>query len=334
MKRNDLLMGVAAGLVSAVLFATVIRGSLLGVLLFYLTPLPIAIVSLGWNHRAGLAASAVGVLAVAFVFRPLTGMLFAASFALPSWWLAYLSLLAREAPAGVAVTKPGETARQWYPLGGLAIWSACLAVLLTFGLALALGPEYDAYRAAIEELVQAALKIGFGEGVDELSGIGANALSVETIATLMANYFVPGIAAAASTILSLLILLAAAKLVSLSGRLSRPLPRVTREFVLPPATLIGLATSLVLVPFAGWPRFLAMAVAGAVLGLLAMQGLATAHVLIGRVAIRPLVLGVGYAMILIAEPWTMLTLALLGIADMALALRIHSIARSNPQSLS
>jgi Predicted membrane protein (DUF2232) len=333
MKRSDILMGVGAGLVSAVLFATVIRASLLGVLLFYLTPLPVAIVALGWNHRAGLVASAAGALAVAFVFRPLTGVLFAVSFALPSWWLAYLSLLAREAPANV-VAKGDEPARRWYPLGGLAIWAAGLSVMLTFGLALTLGPEYDAYRAAIEELVQGALKIGLGDSIDELSGIGANTLSVESIASLMANYFIPAIAAAASTLLSLLILLVAAKLVSLSGRLSRPLPRIAREFVLPAATLSGLAVSFVLVPFAGWSRFVGIAVAGAVLMLLAMQGLATAHVLIGRVAIRPLVLGVGYAMILIAEPWTLLSLALLGLADMVLSLRIRSLTRSAPRGLS
>jgi len=331
MKRDDFLMGVGAGLVSAVLFATVIRGSLAGVLLFYLTPLPIAIVSLGWNHRAGLVASAVGAFAVGLVFMPLTGILFAVSFALPLWWLAFLSLLAREVPA-TASAKEAEPIRQWYPLGGLAIWAAGLSILLTFGLALTLGPEYGAYRAAIAELVQAAMRSGLGDGIDELSGLGASGLSLERIANFMANYFVPGVAAAASTLLTLLILLVAAKLVSLSGRLSRPLPRIAREFVLPSATLFALAGSVVLAPFNGWPRFVAIAIAGALVILLAMQGLATAHVLIGRIAIRPLILGIGYAMILIAEPWTVAVLALLGLADMVLSLRIRSLAASAPRS--
>ncbi|MBV9569129.1 MAG: DUF2232 domain-containing protein [Hyphomicrobiales bacterium] len=330
MKRDDILMGVGAGLVSAVLFATVIRASIAGILLFYLTPLPVAIVSLGWNHRAGLVASAVGAIAVGLVFRPLTGLLFAVSFALPTWWLAFLSLLAREVQAGPGI-KEGEARRQWYPLGALAIWAAGLSVLLTFGLALTLGPEYGAYRAAITELVQAAMRSGLGDGIDELPGIGANTLSVESIANFMANYFVPAVAAAASTLLTLLILLVAAKLVSLSGRLSRPLPEIAREFVLPPATLFGLAGSVALSPLAGWPRFVAIAIAGAVVILLAMQGLATAHVLIGRVAIRPLILGVGYAMLLIAEPWTLMSLALLGLVDMVLSLRARSLNRSAPR---
>jgi hypothetical protein len=239
MKRGDILMGVGAGLVSAVLFATVIRGSLAGILLFYLTPLPVAIVALGWNHRSGLVASGVGALAVGLVFAPLIGFLFAVTFALPLWWLAFLSLLARQGPAG-DVTVDARPATQWYPLGGLAVWAGGLAVLLTLGLAVTRGLDYEAYRSSIEELVRSALKTGLSDGIDELPGLGANALSAEGIANFMANYFMPSVVAAALTLLPLVILLVAAKLVSLSGRLPRPLPHVAREFVLPRATLIGL----------------------------------------------------------------------------------------------
>jgi hypothetical protein len=246
---------------------------------------------------------------------------------LPIWWLAYLSLLARESPAQVA-PKPDETARQWYPLGALAIWGAGISVVLTLIVPLKWGFDYDAYRLSVHELAQTLVENGFG---DELSSLALISFSADEIADFAATYFIPGVAAAASTLLSLLILLVAAKLVSLSGRLSRPLPRITREFVLPSMTLFGLAGSAVLVPFAGWPRFVAIAIAAAVLILFAMQGLATAHVLIGRAAIRPLILGVGYAMILIAEPWTLMALALLGVADMVLSLRARSLNRSAPR---
>jgi hypothetical protein len=332
MKRGDILMGVGAGLVSAVLFATVIRGSLAGILLFYLTPLPVAIVALGWNHRSGLVASGVGALAVGLLFAPLIGFLFAVTFALPLWWLAFLSLLARQGSAG-DVTVDARPATQWYPLGGLAVWAGGLAVLLTLGLAVTRGLDYEAYRSSIEELVRSALKNGLSDGIDELPGLGANALSAESIANFMANYFIPSVVAAALTLLPLVILLVAAKLVSLSGRLPRPLPHVAREFVLPRAALIGLAGSVAFVPFPGWPRFAAIAVAASIAILFAMQGLATAHVLVGRAAIRPLILGIGYALILIAEPWMLGGLALLGVIDMALSLRARTLARSAPGSL-
>jgi hypothetical protein len=331
MKRGDILIGVGAGLVSAVLFATVIRGSLAGILLFYLTPLPIAIVSLGWNHRTGLVASVVGALGVGVAFDPLSGLMFALAFALPVWWLAFLALLARENVGRenpVIAASPGtHPGRQWYPLGALAIWAAGLSVLLTLGGALLLGPDYETYRSTIQEVVQGALKNGLGEGIDELPGLAANALSAERVARIVASVIVP-LSAAASTLLTLVILLIAAKLVSLSGRLPRPLPHIARDFVLPRAALIGLAGSVVLVPFPGWPRFLAIAIAATIVILLAMQGLATAHVLVARIPARPLILGVGYAMLVVAEPWMLVGLALLGLVDMGLSLRARSLTPS------
>jgi len=127
---------------------------------------------------------------------------------------------------------------------------------------------------------------------------------------------------------SIVILLIAAKLVSLSGRLPRPLPRIAPEFVLPRAALLGLVGSGALAPFAGWPRFTAIALAAAIALLFAMQGLATAHVLVARIPARPLILGAGYAMIFVVEPWTFLGFAVLGLIDMALSLRARSLARS------
>jgi Predicted membrane protein (DUF2232) len=331
MKRGDILMGVGAGLVSAVLFATVIRGSLAGILLFYLTPLPVAIVSLGWNHRAGLIASGIGAVTLGVLFDAIFGFFFVAAFALPVWWLAFLSLLAREGSAD-AIPNGAKPARQWYSLGDLAIWAAGLSVLVTLGGALIISLDYETSRSAIQEMVQTALKSGLGEGIDELPGLGGRALPVERFARFMASFIVPS-SAALSTLLTLLIMLVAAKLVSLSGRLPRPLPHIAREFVLPPAALGGLIVSVALVPFPGWPRFIAIALAASIVFLFAMQGLATAHVLLARVAARPLILGVGYAMIVVAEPWTLVGLALLGLVDMALSLRTRQLARSSPGNL-
>ena len=59
------VVGIGAGLVAALLFAVVITGSPLSALLYSASPLPIFIAALGWNHRAGLIATAAGALAVA-----------------------------------------------------------------------------------------------------------------------------------------------------------------------------------------------------------------------------------------------------------------------------
>jgi len=323
MKRGDFLIGVGAGLVSAVLFATVIRGSLAGILLFYLTPLPVAIVSLGWNHRAGLLASFVGAIAVGLVFDLQSGLMFALAFSLPIWWLAFLTLLARD---GVASEAPGKGSADihWYPLGSLALWVAGISVVLTLAGALMLGPSYEVYHATVEKLVEGVFNGGLAGEIDGLPGVGANGVPVEDVARFVASVVVP-MSAAASTLLTLVIMLVAAKLVALSGRLPRALPRIAREFELPRVTLLGLFASFAIAPFGGWPRFVALALAATIAMLLAMQGLATVHVLVWRIAARPLILGMGYAMIVVAEPWTVGALAVLGLAELVFSLRARSL---------
>lgn len=330
MKPGDILIGIGAGLVSALLFATVIRGSLLAVLLFYLTPLPIAIVSLGWRHRSGIAATLAGGLAVAVIFDPLFGLAFALTFALPVWWLSFLALLARDNPNGTAAgfTEAGQAvvrSTQWYPVGGLALWAGGLSVILTVAGALMLGPSYDAYRSAVEDMVQGALM----SGLEELASLGANTAQIKQFASLVASVILPTLGAAVSVLLTLLVVLVAAKLVSMSGRLPRPLPAISREFVLPRATLSGLAAGAVLALFAGWPRFIALAIAGTLVILFAMQGLAAVHILVARLPARPIILGVGYALIVVGEPWMVLGLAVLGLAEMAFSLRARALAASS-----
>ena len=54
------LIGLGAGAAAALLFASVVSGSLAAIFLFYLAPLPILIAALGWSHWAGLIAAAFG----------------------------------------------------------------------------------------------------------------------------------------------------------------------------------------------------------------------------------------------------------------------------------
>ena len=103
----NVLVGSLAGLVSALLVATVTAGWPLGVLL-YLAPLPVLIGALGWNHRSGLVAAVVGAFALAVVFRPEAGLAFLVGAAIPAWGLAYLALLGRPNRDG---------SLEWYPLG-------------------------------------------------------------------------------------------------------------------------------------------------------------------------------------------------------------------------
>jgi hypothetical protein len=136
---NMLPVGIGAGLVSALLIAVVVKATALAVLLFLLAPIPILIVTLGWSHRAGLVASAVGGLALALALSPIEGFAFAVGTALPAWWLGYLALLGRPNPDG---------STEWYPLGRLLTWIAATAAMTVLATALVSAGDYETFIAA------------------------------------------------------------------------------------------------------------------------------------------------------------------------------------------
>jgi hypothetical protein len=279
-------------------------------------------VSLGWHQGCGLIAAATGALLVGLAFDVTIGATYAVTCALPIWWLAYLALLARQTPSpqsslGVA---PGK---QWYPLGSLALWACALSVTLTLGSIFALfSVDYEAYRLGIEAAVQA-----FRTTLGPPQPTGTELALLESAGKLAAYLFVPS-AAAPMELVMVAILLLGAKIVAISGRLPRPMPSFARDFVLPRSALLWLVAAAGFAGMYGWPRFVGVAVIASLGLFLALQGLATAHILVARLPARPIILGVGYAMIVVAVPWMLIGLALLGIAEMALSLRARALAAS------
>ena len=65
-----ILIGVGAGVVTALLFASVASGALLSIFLFYLAPLPILIAALGWSHWAALVAAVTAAAGLAAFLSP------------------------------------------------------------------------------------------------------------------------------------------------------------------------------------------------------------------------------------------------------------------------
>src|SRR5262245_26068362 len=92
------LVGLGAGTAAALLFASVVSGSLAAVVLFYLAPLPILIAALGWSHLAGLVAAASATALVTFFAGDF--FMAVAVIAFGAWWLGYLTLLAQPSANG------------------------------------------------------------------------------------------------------------------------------------------------------------------------------------------------------------------------------------------
>ena len=90
-----ILIALAAGSASALMFASIISGALISLVLFYLSPLPLMVAALGW----GPLAATIGGIAAASGLGAMFGLpycvAFALTVALPAWWLGHLALLGR-----------------------------------------------------------------------------------------------------------------------------------------------------------------------------------------------------------------------------------------------
>src|SRR3978361_1344740 len=97
-----LLTGLAAGCASALMFASIISGALISLLLFYLAPLPLMVAALGW----GPLSATIGGIAAALCLGAIFGLPYCISFvltvALPAWWLGHLALLRRPVTTGAS----------------------------------------------------------------------------------------------------------------------------------------------------------------------------------------------------------------------------------------
>src|SRR5262245_30104477 len=210
-----LLVGLGAGAAAALLFASVASGSMAAVILFYLAPLPIIIAALGWSHLSGFVAAASATAALA-AFSGLF-IIAVAVIAFGAWWLAYLALLARP------TTNGGGAALEWYPVGRLVLWAAVIGTLV---IAAAI-PNFGTDEASLHAILRKIYERIVGE---------------PTVVDLLV-IAVPPAAAVFTTLINLLNLWLAARVVKISGRLNRPWPDLA-ALSLPASTLGLLAAAM------------------------------------------------------------------------------------------
>src|SRR5205814_5226893 len=140
------LIAIAAGSASALMFASIISGALISLLLFYLAPLPLMVAALGWGPLGATIGGIVAAIGLGAIFGLPYCIAFAVTVALPAWWLGHLALLSR--PVGHvttdATTEPSaEPQVEWYPVGRILLWIAGFATLTTIAALLTLGTDAD-----------------------------------------------------------------------------------------------------------------------------------------------------------------------------------------------
>jgi hypothetical protein len=310
-------IGAAAGLVSALLFAVITTGNTLALLLYFVAPLPILLAALGWNHRAGIVAALVGSAVIAVVFRPVAGLAFLVSVALPAWWYAYLALLART----------DETGTEWYPLGRLLVWIAGVSAGLTLAGAMTLGGTYEEFVRAFMRAVRIIEQIN-PQAFEGLTG-DARAQSIAELARLLA-VLAPPVSAATGVGMAVLLVWGAAKITAASDRLPRPWPALA-DTEMPRTTMAMLGIAAVLgVVLDGFAGLGARSVAAALTMAYCLQGLAVIHVLTRGMSGRTGMLAGVYIIFVVLPGWPVLLYALVGLADAVFGLRARKRAGGPP----
>ncbi|CCE00862.1 DUF2232 domain-containing protein [Bradyrhizobium sp. STM 3809] len=308
-----ILIALAAGAASAVMFASIVSGLLISLALFYLAPLPLMVAAIAW----GPVYAGIGGIAAAFGLGLFVNVPYCIAFvigvALPAWWLGHLAMLGR------TVATDAAEAIEWYPIGRILLWIAGLATLTTFAALLTLGTDADTItdtlRRALTRLMSAAdspLPKEADRWIDALIRIAPGGAAMFATLTLSLNLWLAG------------------RIAATSGLLRRPWPDL-RATALPPMTLVALLVAIGLAFSSGLIALAAVIAAAALLMAYALTGFAVLHTLTLALRSRALWLGSIYVVIALFI-WPVLAITALGLADAAFDLR-HRFGPRRPPPL-
>src|SRR6202166_2614969 len=234
-----LLVAIAAGCASALMFASIVSGALISLLLFYLAPLPLMVAALGWGPLCATIAGISAAIGLGAIFGLPYCIAFAVTVALPAWWLGHLALLGRpvdhHAASGNGAAPPAPVlVLEWYPVGRILLWIAGFAALTTMAALLTLGTDAATITGAMH---RGLLRIFGSRGT---ASTGEAEQWIDALVTVA-----PAAAAIAAMMTLTLNLWLAARITATSGRLHRPWPEL-RSTALPPMTLAALCVAIAL----------------------------------------------------------------------------------------
>jgi hypothetical protein len=317
-----ILIALAAGSASALMFASIISGALISLVLFYLAPLPLMVAGLGWGPLAATIGGIAAALGLGAVFGLPYCLAFVLTIALPAWWLGHLALLGRPAAAATLAgngAAPVAPAMEWYPIGRILLWTAGFAALTTMAALFTLGGDAATISGALRRgLLRIVGARGTATGdteqvINALVTIAPAAASIVAMMTLTLNLWL------------------AAKITATSGRLHRPWPDI-KSAALPPMTLAALSLALALCFTGGLLAMLGQIASSALMMAYALIGFAVLHTLTLAMRSRALWLSATYAVVLVFG-WPAVAMVGLGLADAVFGFRQRYLQRRMPPPL-
>lgn len=315
MPTNVFLLALAAGFISAVVFASATTGAfLLRVVLFLLTPLSLYLTGLGLGPIAAAIAAITATACVLLIANPLAAEVYAVSTALPAVVCTRLALLNRETD--------GE--REWYPLGRVTVAAAIFAGAFTILALLLMGGDVDTLTKLLRTVVESFVK----NEISQIPGapeIGPAEIDEITRSTLYSLPWALGILAMGTILLNLWL---AGRITLASGRLQRPWPDLA-TFAMPGGATFALLIAIGLSFIGGMGGLFAAGFAAPFTLAFALVGLALIHSLTRGSQWRTFILTALYVGVLFV-PHIGLLLAVTGLAETVF--RYRSAGKQPPET--
>ena len=317
---TTVLIALAAGCASALMFASIISGALISLALFYLAPLPLMVAALGWGPLCATIGGIAAATGLGAIFGLPYCIAFALTVALPAWWLGHLALLGRPLTSTASSgngAAPVAPVVEWYPIGRILLWTAGFAAVTTMAALLTLGTDSATIISALRRgLLRILVARDAKPAAETEQWIGA-------LVTLA-----PAAAAVVAMMTLTLNLWLSAKITRTSGRLHRPWPDM-KSAALPPMTMAALSAAIAFCFTGGLLAILAQIITAALMMAYALTGFAVLHTLTLAMKSRALWLSCTYAIVLVFG-WPVVAMAALGLADAAFGFRQRYLQRRPP----
>jgi hypothetical protein len=317
--NNGLLIGIGAGLVSGLILASASGGSVAALfILFFLSPLPIAITGLGWGWYSALAASIAGAGVLGVAIAPKTAFFHLFAIGLPLTVLCYLTLLNRATTSAQppAYGSPPQVQLEWYPIGRVVAAASLMAGALAAAALLSVATDSAGLEAEIRKLVErlASAPVTMPEGAKPLGPA-----EIETFSKLMTANFGAATATTWLVLASLNIWLGG-HIARVSGLLQRPWPDLS-TIRAPKELSLAFILAVILSFIPDYPGLIASSFAGAIMMAYVFVGLAFVHNVTRGNSYRGLILSVSYAALIFLQPLSAFAFAMLALSEPLLPFR-------------
>jgi hypothetical protein len=300
MQKNAFLLALAAGIISAVVFASATTGALfLRVILFLLTPLSLYLAGLGLGTVAAAIAGIMATAIVLLIANPLAAEVYAVSTALPAIVCTHLATLSREA----------EGEREWYPLGRIVVIAGIFSGMFAVVALVLMGGSVETLSKLLRTVIEGFVKSELSQ-IPGAPAIGTAEIDEITRSTLTSLPWALGLLAMGTILLNLWL---AGRITLASGRLPRPWPNLS-DFKMPAAATFVLLVAIGLSFVSGMTGLVASAVAAPFALAFALVGIAVAHALTRGSPWQGFILAALYVAVIFI-PHIGLLLALAGLAE-------------------